>query len=105
MDHFSPDSYRELGERYADAYAHLLHHGPVRGVLSDRVARDNRLKPERGAQRGTLLDDMPEQLRPHRLLGDTSAPSHMELPLPGSSNRADRGNRFMPERGDQRGIT
>ena len=104
VDHFSPDSYRELGERYADAYAHLLHHGPVRGVLSDRIARDNRLKPERGAQRGTLLDDMPEQLRPHRLLGDTSAPSHMELPLPGSSNRADRGNRFMPERGDQRGV-
>ena len=28
VDHFSPDSYRELGERYADAYAHLLNHGP-----------------------------------------------------------------------------
>ena len=97
VDHFSPDSYRELGERYADAYAHLLNHGPIRGVLSDRVARDNRLKPERGAQRGTLLDDMPEQLRPHRLLGDSHAASHMELPLPGSSQRRNSDDRIRPE--------
>ena len=88
VDHFSPDSYRELGERYADAYAHLLNHGPIRGVLSDRIARDNRLKPESGAQRGTLLDDMPDQLRAHRLLGDTHAPSHMDLLLPGASGAA-----------------
>ena len=43
-----------------------------------------------------LLDEMPDQLRPHRLLGDTSAASRMELPLPGASRRMDRGDRYEP---------
>ena len=53
--------------------------------------------PERGDQRGVLLDEMPDQLRPHRLLGETSAPSHMELPLPGTSQRRNSDDRIRPE--------
>mgnify|MGYP007000187300 len=44
-----------------------------------------------------LLDDMPDQLRPHRMLGDTSAASHMELPLPGSAYRRNSDDRLRPE--------
>ena len=40
---------------------------------------------------------MPDQLRPHRLLGETSAPSHMELPLPGTSQRRNSDDRIRPE--------
>ena len=63
----------------------------------DRIARDNRLKPESGAQRGTLLDDMPDQLRAHRLLGDTCTFTYGASSTWCSSSYG-RGDRYDPER-------